>query len=108
MDRGGQRHRHHPGVLAGIEKAQKIGVGLGDQRHPGTALQIQPQQLAGDVNGLRLGVPEIVRLGLGPAEMEELAALIARGLRSESDAQAAASEVTALRRRFGSLRFVRG
>ena len=26
--------------------------------------------VAGDVNGLRLGVPEIVRLGLGPAEMK--------------------------------------
>jgi glycine hydroxymethyltransferase len=61
----------------------------------------------GDVNGLRLGVPEIVRLGLGPSEMEELAALIARGLCSELDAKDAAVEVTALRRRFRGLRFVR-
>jgi glycine hydroxymethyltransferase len=64
--------------------------------------------LPGDVNGLRLGVPEIVRLGMGPAEMEELAALIARGLRSELDARAAADGVTALRQRFRGLRFVRG
>ena len=64
--------------------------------------------VAGDVNGLRLGVPEIVRLGLGPGEMEELAALIARGLRSEDEAKAAAPEVTALRRRFSGLCFVRG
>jgi glycine hydroxymethyltransferase len=63
--------------------------------------------VAGDINGLRLGVPEIVRLGLGPAEMEELASLIARGLHSAADAQAAASDVTALRRRFSGLRFVR-
>jgi glycine hydroxymethyltransferase len=63
--------------------------------------------LPGDVNGLRLGVPEIVRLGLGPPEMDELAALIARGLRSEIDARAAATEVTALRRRFRGLQFVR-
>ena len=61
----------------------------------------------GDVNGLRLGVPEIVRLGLGPGEMPELASLIARGLRSDTDARAAASDVTALRRRFGGLKFVR-
>jgi glycine hydroxymethyltransferase len=64
--------------------------------------------LPGDVNGLRLGVPEIVRLGLGPAEMEELAALIGRGLRSDADARAAAGDVTALRQRFRGLRFVRG
>jgi glycine hydroxymethyltransferase len=63
--------------------------------------------VAGDVNGLRLGVPEIVRLGLGPAEMPELAALIARGLCSPAEAEAAADEVTALRRRFTGLRFVR-
>jgi len=63
--------------------------------------------VSGDVNGLRLGVPEIVRLGMGPEHMDELAALIARGLRGGDEARAAASEVTALRRRFSGLRFVR-
>ena len=59
-----------------------------------------------DVNGLRLGVPEIVRLGMGPQDMPALAALIARALREEPAAVAA--EVTALRRRFtGPLRYVR-
>jgi glycine hydroxymethyltransferase len=57
----------------------------------------------GDVNGLRLGVPEIVRLGLGPAEMPELAALIVRALAGEAVGEA----VSALRRRFSGLRFVR-
>lgn len=57
----------------------------------------------GDTNGLRLGVPEIVRLGLGPAEMPELAGLIARALHGEAVGEA----VTALRQRFGGLRFVR-
>ncbi len=59
----------------------------------------------GDVNGLRLGVPEIVRLGLGPGHMPELASLIARAL--AGDPQAVAPEVTALRARFrGPLRYV--
>ena len=67
----------------------------------GIGLPIDP--VAGDVNGLRLGVPEIVRLGLGPAEMPELAALIVRALAGEAVGEA----VSALRRRFSGLRFVR-
>lgn len=59
--------------------------------------------IAGDVNGLRLGVPEIVRLGLGPGEMPALATLIARAL----DGEPVGAAVTALRRRFSGLRFVR-
>jgi glycine hydroxymethyltransferase len=57
----------------------------------------------GDANGLRLGVPEIVRLGFGPAQMAELGALIARALAGPP----VADEVTALRRRFSGLRYVR-
>jgi glycine hydroxymethyltransferase len=57
----------------------------------------------GDVNGLRLGVPEIVRLGLGPEDMPALATLIAQAL----DGEPVGDAVTALRRRFSGLRFVR-
>jgi glycine hydroxymethyltransferase len=56
----------------------------------------------GDANGLRLGVPEIVRLGMGPADMPELAALIACALAGEP----AAAEVRAFRHRFTGLHFV--
>jgi len=65
--------------------------------------------VAGDVNGLRLGVPEIVRRGFEPAHMPELGALIARALRDEPRTVASdvAGRVTALRSRFGALRFVR-
>jgi glycine hydroxymethyltransferase len=83
-----------------LEAARLLSCGIGLPH-----LAVPP--VAGDVNGLRLGVPEIVRLGLGPGEMDELASLIARGLRSDADARAAASDVTALRRRFSGLRFVR-
>jgi glycine hydroxymethyltransferase len=57
------------------------------------------------MNGLRLGTPEIVRWGMTEADMPELAALIARGLRGEAP-EAGAAEVTAFRRRFGRLHFV--
>ena len=68
----------------------------------GIGLPIAP--VAGDVNGLRLGVPEIVRLGMGPADMPALAQLIVRALRDDADAVAA--EVTAFRRRFSGLHYI--
>jgi glycine hydroxymethyltransferase len=60
-------------------------------------------ELAGDTNGLRLGTPEIVRLGMGPADMPALAALIARALAGET----VADEVRAFRQRFGGLHHMR-
>ncbi|MFO1271347.1 MAG: aminotransferase class I/II-fold pyridoxal phosphate-dependent enzyme [Rubrivivax sp.] len=63
-------------------------------------------QVTGDVNGLRLGVPEIVRLGFGPEHMAELGALVAQALLKGPVPEA----VTALRRRSQDpqgLRFVR-
>jgi len=59
-----------------------------------------------DVNGLRLGTPEIVRWGMGPADMPELAFSIARALEAPETAEDVASEVTAFRRRFTTLRYV--
>lgn len=61
----------------------------------------------GDVNGLRLGTPEIVRWGMGPEHMPELARLIARALTGNAAPESVAVDTTAFRRRFGSLHFVR-
>lgn len=47
-------------------------------------------EVPGDLNGLRLGTPEISRLGFTVAEMPELAALIAAALRGEQVAPAVA------------------
>ena len=63
--------------------------------------------VAGDINGLRLGVPEIVRLGMGPEHMPELAGLIARALIGNETAAVVAADVTAFRRRFEGMKFVR-
>jgi glycine hydroxymethyltransferase len=57
-----------------------------------------------DGEGLRLGTPEIVRRGMTPPEMPELAELIARALTSDPDTVAA--DVTAFRGRFGGVAFV--
>ena len=63
--------------------------------------------VAGDVNGLRLGTPEIVRAGMGPEHMEELAGLIARALIGNDEPEAVATSARAMRRRFEGVRFVR-
>jgi len=70
----------------------------------GIGLPIAPVE--GDLNGLRLGTPEIVRRGMGPDHMAELAHLVARALRGEPEA--VAPDVVAFRARFQGLRHVRG
>jgi glycine hydroxymethyltransferase len=78
-----------------MERARLLSCGIG--------LPIAP--VPGDINGLRLGVPEIVRLGMGPQDMGDLAALIAQALLGEPEPVAA--QVTAFRRRFSGLHYLR-
>ena len=63
-------------------------------------------EVPGDLNGLRLGTPEIVRLGLTPADMPRLARLIAQVLAAPSSATAVRAEIAAWRRKLGGLRYV--
>jgi glycine hydroxymethyltransferase len=59
----------------------------------------------GDINGLRLGTPELVRLGMQPADMKDLADLIADALTPEADLAALAAHVTAWRNTFTGIHF---
>jgi glycine hydroxymethyltransferase len=77
-----------------LERANLLACGIG----------LPIAGVAGDVNGLRLGVPEIVRLGLGPAQMAELAALIAEALDGRPDP----AGTKALRGRVSGLHFMHG
>ena len=56
----------------------------------------------GDMNGLRIGTPELVRWGMTSADAERLAGLIAQGLAGE----AVASDVAQWRQSFSTLSFV--
>lgn len=69
----------------------------------GIGLPIEP--VAGDLNGLRLGTPELARLGMRPDDMVELAHLLARALVVDGDPAAVAREVTAYRSRFSGVHF---
>jgi glycine hydroxymethyltransferase len=71
----------------------------------GIGLPLDP--VPGDMNGLRLGTPEIVRWGMTPADMPELAGLIAEALLGTRPPEAVAADVTAFRGRFDRLHFIR-
>jgi glycine hydroxymethyltransferase len=62
--------------------------------------------VAGDLNGLRIGTPELVRRGMTAADMPRLGRLIARALAS-NDPDALAAEVRDWRESFDGLCFVR-
>jgi len=61
----------------------------------------------GDMNGLRMGTPELVRWGMTAADMPRLATLIADVLFARRAVKDIAVEVSAWRRTFDTLHFVR-
>ncbi|MCW1933858.1 serine hydroxymethyltransferase [Pararhodobacter zhoushanensis] len=79
-----------------LEKAGFLACGIG--------LPIDP--VAGDMNGLRIGTPELVRWGVTVQDIPEIAALVAEALRS-NDPAALAPRTKALRARFDRLHFIR-
>ena len=64
--------------------------------------------VAGEMNGMRLGTNELARRGMTPADMPELAALVARVLASGEAPEAVAPATSAFRRRFTGVHFVAG
>ena len=67
----------------------------------GIGLPIPP--VGGDLNGLRLGTPEIARLGMTPADMPELASFITRALTGTPED--VAGDVAAWRTQFDQVWF---
>jgi glycine hydroxymethyltransferase len=80
-----------------LRKANLLTSGIG---LPGAAVP-------NDMNGLRIGTPEIVRWGMTPAHMGTLGELVAAALSGRAEPQSLAAEVTAFRQKFRTLRYVR-
>ncbi|MBW8173939.1 aminotransferase class I/II-fold pyridoxal phosphate-dependent enzyme [Ornithinimicrobium sp. Arc0846-15] len=70
----------------------------------GIGLPIDP--VNGDMNGLRFGTPEIVRLGMKTEHMADLADLIADGLAEDTTPSETASQVTGWRQKFQGIHYV--
>ncbi|KUJ76611.1 serine hydroxymethyltransferase [Ruegeria marisrubri] len=60
----------------------------------------------GDMNGLRIGTPELVRRGVTPDHAAELSALVVRGL-TGNDPEQVAKDTRALRAQFQGMHYVR-
>ncbi|MFK7945678.1 MAG: serine hydroxymethyltransferase [Paracoccaceae bacterium] len=69
----------------------------------GIGLPVAPPE--GDLPGLRIGTPEIVRLGMGPDNMPDLARLIARAVGETPEN--VAEDVTRFRQEFRGLHYIR-
>lgn len=63
------------------------------------------KEVANDLNGLRIGTPELVRRGVTPKDAPALAALIAEGLRSNAP-ETLATRTAALRKTFQGLHYM--
>lgn len=71
----------------------------------GIGLPLEP--VDGDVNGLRLGTPEMVRRGMTADDAPDLADLLDQALTDHADPSAVAKQVADWRAQFGSLHFIR-
>jgi glycine hydroxymethyltransferase len=79
-----------------LEQAGFLACGIG--------LPLDP--VAGDMNGLRIGTPELVRWGVTVKDIPQIAALVAEALRS-NDPASIAPRTAFLRARFDRLHFIR-
>ncbi|WP_417680816.1 serine hydroxymethyltransferase [Roseibium sp.] len=80
-----------------IAKAGFLACGIG--------LPIAP--VDGDLNGLRIGTPELVRWGVTVNDIPEIAGLLAKALTSDTP-EALAPNVAALRKTFNKVHYVNG
>jgi glycine hydroxymethyltransferase len=80
-----------------LRKANILSCGIG--------LPISP--VNGDVNGLRMGTPEIVRWGMTAEDMPRLAQFIEEVLERARPVEEVGREVAEFRGRFSTLHFVR-
>jgi glycine hydroxymethyltransferase len=63
------------------------------------------EQVEGDLNGLRIGTPEIVRIGMKVEHMQDLAGFIARSLDTSVDPKLIQREITEWRKQFSGVHY---
>jgi len=80
-----------------LRKAGFLACGIGLPTDP----------VEGDMNGLRIGTPELVRFGVGEKDAGTLASLIASALNTD-EPESLAAEVAGLRATFDKLHFIHG
>lgn len=84
---------------------QKAARRIGDAGLLACGIGLPVEPVEGDLNGLRIGTPEIVRIGMKVEHMQNLAGFIARSLDSSSDTGAIKREVTEWRKQFSGVHY---
>lgn len=107
-ERGGTRSHQLALEAAGLGGGQAAARLLREANILSCGIGLPLADVAGDLNGLRLGTPEIVRWGMRPQHMGHVARFIADVLLGRRAAQSVAPEVEAFRAGFDRLHFVRG
>jgi glycine hydroxymethyltransferase len=105
-DRGATRSHQFALDARGWGGGQAASKKLRRAGFPACGIGLPIPEIAGDMNGLRIGTPELVRRGVTPADAPALATLIAEGLRSNAP-ETVAPRTAALRARFTGLHYVR-
>ena len=104
-DKGGTQSHQFAIEAAGFGGGQAASKTLRKAGFLACGIGLPIAEVAGDMNGLRIGTPELVRRGVTPADAPALAALIAEALRSNAP-ETIAPRTRALRARFQGLHFV--
>lgn len=100
---GGATHSHQFAVLAeGFGGGQAASKTLRQAGFLACGIGLPVDPVEGDLNGLRIGTPELVRWGMTEADAPRLAGLIASGLRGEG----VLPEVSEWRQTFDKVHFV--
>ena len=105
-DRGATRSHQFAIEAAGFGGGQTASKTLRRAGFLACGIGLPIAGVAGDLNGLRIGTPELVRRGVTPSDAPELAALIAEGLRSNAP-ETVATRTAKLRARFNGLHYMR-
>ena len=101
--RDGHTHSHQFAVLAApFGGGQAASKALRQAGFLACGIGLPVAEVTGDMNGLRIGTPELVRWGLTADHAPRLAGLIVQGLRGK----AVAAEVADWRQSFSTLHFV--
>ena len=103
--KGGTRSHQLALEAAGFGGGQMASARLRQAGLLASGIGLPLPEVAGDMNGLRIGTPELVRWGMTVDDAPRLASLIARALRDENPA-ALAPEVSQWRHSFDRLHFV--
>ncbi|MES2665907.1 MAG: aminotransferase class I/II-fold pyridoxal phosphate-dependent enzyme [Pseudomonadota bacterium] len=106
-DKGATQSHQFAILAAGFGGGQAASKTLRKAGFLACGIGLPAAPVAGDLNGLRIGTPELVRRGVTPADAPALAALIAEGLRSNAP-ETVAPRTAALRARFQGMHYIRG